>query len=127
MTRISIDDRGLRVQRSGVARWLDRSVDVPLEHVASVAEAEPAETRMRSSGIRVAGIQIPGVFTAGLFLRDGCLTWWDVRRSRRVLVITLRDERISKLVIELPDPAAVIRALDRASRGADPGSVERQA
>jgi hypothetical protein len=124
MTHVLIDGRRLRVQRSGVGRWLGRPVDVPLGHVSSVAEAEPAEARRWSHGIRIAGIQIPGVITAGLFRQDGRLAWWDVRRGRNVLVITLRDERIAKLVIEVDDPAALTIAVARATAGADASDHE---
>jgi hypothetical protein len=119
MTHVFIDDRRLRVHRSGVGRWLGRSVDVPVGHVSSISQAEPAEARRWSHGIRIAGIQIPGLITSGLFREDGRLAWWDVRGGRNVLVITLRDERIAKLVIEVDDPAAVTIALARATAGAD--------
>ena len=119
MTHVFIDDERLRVQRSGVGRWLGRPVDVPLGHVSSVAEADPAEVRRWSHGIRIAGIQIPGLITSGLFRQDGRLAWWDVRRGRKVLVVTLPDERITKLVIEVDDPAAITLAVARATAGAD--------
>jgi len=124
MTHVFIDDERLRVQRSGVGRWLGRPVDVPLGHVSSVAEADPAEARRWSHGIRIAGIQIPGLITSGLFRQDGGLTWWDVRRGRNVVVVTLRDERIAKLVIEVDDPATVTIAVARATAGADASDRE---
>jgi hypothetical protein len=124
MTHVLIDDRRLRVHRSGVGRWLGRSVDVPVGHVSSIAEAEPAEARRLSPGIRIAGIQIPGLIRSGLFRHDGRLAWWDVRRGPKVLVITLHDERIAKLVIEVDDPAAVTLALARATAGADASDRE---
>lgn len=119
MTHVFIDDERLRVQRTGIGRWLGRPVDVPMGHVSSVAEIELPGAGRWFQGIRIAGIQIPGLITSGLFRQDSELTWWDVRRSRNVLVITLRDERIAKLVIEVGDPAAVTIAVARASAGAD--------
>lgn len=119
MTHVFIDAQRLRVQRSGCAQWIGRSVDVPLSHVAAVTDARPAEVRRWSTGIRVAGIQIPGLIKAGLFRQDGRLAWWDVRRGSRVLVITLRDEQVATLVIEVDDPAAVNRSLNRALTGTD--------
>ena len=119
MTHIVIDDGRLRVTRSGVGRWLGRSVDVPLGHVTAISEAAPAAARRWYQGIRVAGIHVPGLITSGLFRQDGRLAWWDVRRGRRVLVITLRDERIAKLVIEVDDPVGVTLTLARAMAGAD--------
>jgi hypothetical protein len=70
MTHVFIDDQRLRVQRSGVGRWLGRPVDVPMGHVSSVAEAELPEAWRWSQGIRIAGIQIPGLITSGLFRQE---------------------------------------------------------
>jgi hypothetical protein len=94
-------------------------VDVPLGHVSATSEAEPAEARRWSHGIRIAGIQTPGLIKAGLFRQDGRLAWWDVRRGSRVPVITLRNEQVARLVIEVDDPTAVNRSLKRALTGAD--------
>jgi hypothetical protein len=65
-------------------------------------------------GIRVAGIQLPGVMTAGIFRRDGELSWWDVRRGSGAIVLTLRDERFARVVVEVDDPTETLRWLDEA-------------
>ena len=124
--RIAISGRRLAIQRSGVGRWFGRSVDVPLAHVESVIVVDPAEAKRWYKGIRLAGIQIPGLIVSGLFRRDGQLTWWDVGRGDKVIAITLRDERLVRLVIEVADPAAVKRELDEAmAPGAASGGSPR--
>lgn len=121
LTRIAISGDRLSVRRMGATRWLGHSVDVPLSHVVSVAEAEPGEAKRWYHGIRLAGVQIPGVMTSGLVRRHGELVWWDVRRGGKVVVISFRDESIARLVIEVEDPAAVSGALARAlAEGARP-------
>jgi hypothetical protein len=112
--RISINDRRLAIHRAGAGRWFGPSVDVPLAHVESVAPLDPAEAKRRFKGIRLAGIEIPGLIVSGLFRHEGKLTWWDVGRGSEILAITLRDERLAKLVVEVEDPAAVRRALNEA-------------
>lgn len=119
MTTISISDQRLSIQRSGVARWFGSSVDVPLTHVVSFGVADPHDLSGRYGGVRLAGIQIPGLVTLGTFRQGGQLTWWDVRRARRVLVITLREERVTRLVVEVDDPIALARTLDQALVDAD--------
>jgi hypothetical protein len=112
--RISISDRRLAIHRAGVGRWFGPSVDLPLAHVESVVVVDPAEAQRWSKGVRLAGIQIPGLVVSGLFRRDRQLTWWDVGRGNNVIAITLRDERLARLVVDVTDAAAVKDAIDQA-------------
>lgn len=114
MTIVSISDQRLIFQRSGAARWFGSSVDVPLSHVVSVRVADPHDLKGWYKGVRLAGIQIPGLMIFGTFRLAGQLTWWDVRRARNVIIITLRDERVTTLVVEVDDPVALTRTLDLA-------------
>lgn len=112
--RIVVADGRLKVTRSGLARWLGGSVNVPIDHVASVAAADRHEARRWWMGIRLAGIQIPGLMTAGLFRRDGEVSWWDVRRGRSAVIVTLRNEALARVVVEVDDPADTVRRLESA-------------
>lgn len=67
-----------------------------------------------NKGVRLVGIQIPGLMSSGIFRHDGRLTWWDVGRDSRAIAIEFRDERLTRAVIEVDDPAAVLRTLDQA-------------
>lgn len=119
MTIISIRDERLTMQQSRVARWFGSPVDVPLTHVVSIGVADPDDLKARYGGVRLAGIQIPGLMTVGTFRQGGQLTWWDVRRGSGVVVITLRDERLTRLLVEVEDPLALTRTLDQALAGAN--------
>jgi hypothetical protein len=112
--RVSVADGRLRIHRTGVARWLGGSVDVPLAHVRSVDIADQQDVKLWNKGVRLVGIQIPGLMTSGIFRHDGRLTWWDVGRDSRAIAIEFRDERLTRAVIEVDDPAAVLRTLDQA-------------
>lgn len=118
--RVDAADGQLRIHRAGVARWIGSSVDVPLAHVDSVGAADPHEVKRWNKGIRLAGIQIPGLRASGIFRQGEQLTWWDVGRSGKAVVITLRDERLTRVVIEVDDPAAVIEELAQALANAAP-------
>jgi len=109
--RVSVADGRLRVDRSGAARWFGTSVDVPLSHVVSIAPADPRGVRRWIKGIRLAGIEIPRRLTWGVYRQAGKLTWWDIGTGTDALLITLRDERLDQLVVEVENPAAVMQAL----------------
>jgi hypothetical protein len=101
------------IHRTGLARWFGTSVDVPLAHVDSVSAADPHAVRQWNKGVRLAGIQLPGLTTSGIYRHGGQLTWWDVGRGGSALVVTLRDERLARVIVEVGDPA-VRRELERA-------------
>ena len=111
--RVSIDGGRLRIHRTGVARWFGSSVDVPLAHVDSVSAADPHEVKRWNKGIRLAGIQLPGQMTSGVYRHEGQLTWWDVGRGDSALVVTLHDERLTRVIVEVDDPG-VLRELVQA-------------
>jgi hypothetical protein len=108
--------RAAEIQRSGVARWIGASVDVPLAHVASVSAAHPRDVK---DGIRIAGIRLPGLMTSGIYRHGGQLTWWDVGRGSTAIVITLRDEQLGLAVVEVDDHATVLQELDQAVADSD--------
>ncbi len=81
---------------------------IPLEHVQSV-EADPEIEHTLWRGWRVPGVHLPGV------------RFYDVHGHRdKTIVIRLKDETYDRLIVEVPDPAAVIaeinEALDSARR-----------
>lgn len=60
------------------------------------------------------GTHLPGFVTAGAFLQEGSLNFWNVHNPANAIAIDLRDERYSRLIIEVVDPAETIKALLRA-------------
>ena len=61
----------------------------------------------------------PGAFTVGSYRRQGKWTFWVVHDPKQTVLVTLRDERYSQLVIEVDDPGATIALVNQArnSRG----------
>jgi len=54
------------------------------------------------------------VVTAGTFVQEGDLVFWDVHDPTKAITLDLRDERYSKLIIEVADPAETISDLKNA-------------
>jgi hypothetical protein len=54
---------------------------------------------------------VPGVITAGTFHQEGERIFWDVHDPEKTVVIRLKNERYSRLVIEVEDPLATVAAI----------------
>jgi hypothetical protein len=63
------------------------------------------------------GTQIPGILTAGTFYQQGKCVFWDVHHPDDTVVIDLRDERYSQLIVEVADPAAAVSLVRSALAG----------
>ena len=111
MTRVNIIDSALRIEVQGLDKlWsLTSRLEIPLEHVIDVRPADD-----QPGGLRALGTCIPGVITAGTFVQEGDLVFWDVHDPTKAITLDLRDERYSKLIIEVADPAETISDLKNA-------------
>ena len=97
--------------------WSLRSrLEIPIEHVIGV-HADPTIAQSWWKGLHLAGTHIPGVIAAGTFYRHGNWVFWDVHDPEKAVVIELRDERYSKLIVEVENPpeavARILAALPR--------------
>src|SRR4051812_1355922 len=108
VTTVSITDGELTIEIQGLDKlWsLTSRLEIPLEHVIDVRLADD-----QSEGVRAPGTHIPGVITAGTFVQEGSSVFWDVHDPTKAIALDLRDERYSKLVIEVADPTATIDAV----------------
>jgi Bacterial PH domain len=111
VTTLSIIDSTLTIEVQGWDKlWsLTSRLEIPLEHVMDVRRADD-----EVEGIRMPGTHVPGVITAGTFVHDGDSVFWDVHDPAKAIALDLRDERYSKLVIEVADPTATIEAVKQA-------------
>ncbi len=118
MASIEIAPDSLIVHVEGADKlWALKSrLEVPLAHVVSV---EPADEKTKAwQGFRLPATHIPGVMAAGTFRKDGETVFWDVHHPDRAVEIGLRDDRYSRLVIEVEDPAAAMASIQSAMTGA---------
>ena len=118
MASIEIAPDSLIVHVEGADKlWALKSrLEVPLAHVVSVDLA--SEKIKAWQGFRLPATHIPGVIAAGTFRKDGETVFWDVHHPDRAVEIGLRDERYSRLVIEVEDPAAAMASIHAAVTGA---------
>lgn len=112
---LSIQNGRLLVRLTG-ADWLfafRRGVDVPLAHVRG-ALVDPTIARPPIRGIRWPGTSLPGTYTAGTIMSDGMRMFWNVRDPNNVVVVDLRDEEFTALVLDFVRPSDVARAVNAA-------------
>jgi hypothetical protein len=115
MAELEITSDALVIRVVGADRiWALKSrLEVPLAHVVG-AEPDEKEARRWWHGIRAPGTNLPGVITAGTFYQHGERVFWDVRHPEKAVAIRLRDERYSRLVIEVDDPDGTVAAINAA-------------
>jgi hypothetical protein len=89
---------------------LKSSLEIPLQHVAGI-RADPSVAHGWWHGLRMLGTNLPGVITAGTFYHDGKRVFWDVHNPENTVVIELRDERYSELIVEVADPNKTVEAV----------------
>jgi hypothetical protein len=105
MVDLSVADGRLILHVRGADKlWAFKSsLEIPLQHVAGI-RVDSTIAHGWWHGIRMPGTNIPGVLTAGTFYQDGKRVFWDVHNPDNTIVIELRDERYSELIVEVEDP-----------------------
>jgi hypothetical protein len=107
MTRVEIADGRLRVEVLGWHKlWAFKNrLDIPLENVVEIYVAQ-GDNWLTSEGLRCPGTALPGVIRAGSYYQwtTGNWTFWDVCKLRQSVVIELRNEGYTRLIVEVEDP-----------------------
>jgi hypothetical protein len=109
MVEVTISEGNLVLHVRGADQlWAFKStLEVPLHHVTAI-RYDPEIARGAWHGIRLLGTNLPGVLTAGRFYQHGKLVFWDVHDPAKTVVIDLRDERFSALIVEVADPQSTV-------------------
>jgi hypothetical protein len=112
---VNIVGPNLNVSISGMdVIWsLRRSLTVPLAHVVD-AKVEPVAGR---PGWKVIGTGIPRGFSAGKFRSKGKNEFWVADQKKAALVVTLRDEKYARFVLQVEDPQAAAEMINAAAGG----------
>jgi hypothetical protein len=118
MVEISIVDDTLHLEVQGWDKlWAFKSrLTISLLQVRGV-RADPEVARGWWHGIKAPGTQLPGVITAGTFYQEGKRVFWDVHQPENTIVLDLEDDRYDQLVVEVADPADVVRRIEAALGG----------
>jgi hypothetical protein len=103
---IGISETSVTFRVAGIHKlWAVKSrIEVPLDGIVKVEGAEAVPAGL--PGWRLPGTYFPGVITAGSYKSGSEWSFWDVVRPAKALVVTLRGHRYTRLVVEVPDPAA---------------------
>jgi hypothetical protein len=109
MVDVSISNGNLVLHVNGIDKlWtLKSSLEIPLAHITEI-KADPTVAHGWWHGLKMPGTNIPGVLTAGTFYQHGQRVFWDVHNPDNTIVIQLKDERYSELIVEVADPKAAV-------------------
>lgn len=112
MTTITINDKELIISVEGLDKLLAFKgyVTIPLEHVQKV-ERNPEPLMKARYAVFGIGTIFAGKIQAGTFSEHGEKSFWDVRNPKKALLITLKDDTYSKLVIEVENPDETIKQI----------------
>jgi len=116
MAEVELTEDALVVHVQGLDRIfaLKSRLEIPLSHVLG-AEVDPELGHPEWwKSLRLTATQIPWVVTAGTFYQEGERVFWDVHDPEKVVVIRLKDERYTRLVIGVEDPSATVAAIQGA-------------
>ena len=115
MVNISIEGNNAVFEVEGWDKlWSLRSrLEIPVEHLIK-AYADPDVTIGWLDGLKLLGTSIPSVFRAGTFIQSGGMVFWDVHNVDQAIIIELKHDHFSKLVIEVEQPAAAVDLLNAA-------------
>ncbi|RAK69408.1 hypothetical protein [Hymenobacter edaphi] len=92
--------------------WAFKSqLQIPAAHIRS-ARQDAAALGGWWKGWRMPGTHVPGLLTAGTYFKDGRRIFWDVHDEHQAVIIELEHEDYDQLIIEVRDPAAVVRLLN---------------
>jgi hypothetical protein len=121
MVNVVVEGGRVRFEVEGWDRlWaLKSQLEIPLAHIRAV-RADPEPARGWWHGLRLPGTQIPGLLTAGSFYQSDGFVFYDVHDPERTVVIELDHEHYQRLVIEVANPADVVKTLSSAIACAPP-------
>jgi hypothetical protein len=102
MTSITCNDKDMTITVEGLDKVLafKGHVTIPLEHVAGIEKnTEPLmDFKDATFGI---GTIFAGRIQTGTFKEAGEKSFWDVRDPQKAVIISLKDEIYSKIIVEV--------------------------
>ena len=110
--RANVNGDHLEIRLTGLSvLWtLKKILSFPLKNVVG-ATYDPSAVSL-PKGIRSPGLHIPRLKTAGSYFLNGERHFWHVSSGNNTVVIRLRDEKYSQLVIEVADPEKLVSKIN---------------
>jgi hypothetical protein len=111
MITISRQDDKFVFEVNGMHKlWAFKSqIIIPAEHILNAHQ--DAESIRGWTGWRLPGTYIPTIITAGTFYKDGKKLFWDASNMEKCIIVDLKDEDYTQLIIEVEDPSSAIALL----------------
>lgn len=111
---LCFDQANLLINIEGIHKILSfkSHLNIPLDQIISV-EKNPEICKKWYKGIRFPGINLPKIITAGTFYHDGEKVFWDVTNLENSIIINLKENSFSKLIIEVDDPDEAISKIKK--------------
>ena len=93
------------------ALWtFKKSLTIPLKNVVG-ATYDPNAVSL-PKGFRSPGLHIPRIKTAGSYSLNGERHFWHVSSGKNTVVIRLRNEKYSQIVIEVANPEELVSKIN---------------
>ena len=110
--KANISANNLEIRLSGMsALWtLKKSFTIPLKNVVG-ATYDPNAVSL-PKGLRSPGLHIPRIITAGSYSLNGERHFWHVSSGKNTVVIRLRNEKYSQIVIEVANPEELVSKIN---------------
>jgi hypothetical protein len=107
---LSVNESNLFIAIKGIDVFLTckSRMNIPLKNIVSVTPYK-GEYNTCFKGIRAPGVNIPGFVTAGTFYQKGQKIFWDVKNSSKSIMIELKDNSFTRLIIEVDNPDESIK------------------
>ena len=115
MVDVVLNGQGVTFKIKGFHKVLAMrgSIEVPLNHIVSVAASSWGEALSWEPGARVSGVHSPSGYATGTFRRGNDLYFVDTKDVASTISVELKDEEFHKLVIQVQDPQAAMAKLSR--------------
>jgi hypothetical protein len=112
MVIITTENNNLILHVKGMGKILafKSEMTIPIEHIKGVTADSGAFDMPK--GIRAPGTAVPGIVYAGTFYHDGDKVFWDVHNRAKTIVIELRDEEFSRLIVEVENVDEAVKLIE---------------
>ena len=112
MTTLSFNDHELVISIVGLDKLLAfrGEVRIELSHIQSVEAYHEGlmDFKVATFGI---GTIFAGRVQTGTFKEAGEKSFWDVHDVDKTILLTLKDDKYSKVVIEVEDPSEAVKSI----------------
>lgn len=78
---------------------------------AIIAARRWSDDPVQPAPLRFPGTHLPGIITAGTYVWKGRREFWSVRHRERAIVLDLEACPYTRLVLEVPEPDALLAQL----------------